>query len=209
MTVDFNLAEGIRIDGRVTDSSNGNPVPGSLTYMAYSDNPFLKGLPAIGGDGPAVPIKPDGTYTLVALPGPGVFGARANDDRFTMSRPEQWGRPSDSRGMYQTAQIGLVSCGYFHKVVKIDPAKDATRLTMNIGLDPGQTVRGTLVDADGKPVPGATVTALRRSGIRKSLRMRRSRRRVSSLTGHVQSGSTTPGATWAGCSYCPPARVDR
>ncbi len=159
VTVDFNLARGIRIEGRVTDSSNGHPVPGSMTYMSYSDNPFLKEVPEIGHDGPTVEIKHDGTYTLVALPGPGVLGARANDDRFTMSRPEQWGRPSDSQGMYQTAQIGLVACNYFHKVVKIAPAKDTTKLTINIGLDPGQTVRGTLVDADGRPVPGATVTS--------------------------------------------------
>ena len=31
MTVDFNLARGIRIQGRVTDSSNGHPVPGVVT----------------------------------------------------------------------------------------------------------------------------------------------------------------------------------
>jgi len=61
--------------------------------------------------------------------------------------------------MYQTAQIGLVTCGYFHKVVKIGPAQDTTSLTVNIGLDPGQTVHGTLVDPDGRPVPGAMVTS--------------------------------------------------
>ncbi len=158
VTVDFNLARGIRIQGRVADSSNGHPVPGVVTCAAYSDNPFLKDVPEIGHDGPGVPTNPDGTYTLIALPGPGVLCVRANDDRFTMSRPEQWGRPPDSRGMYQTYQVGLVACDYFHKVVKIDPAKDTTALKVDIGLDPGQTVRGTLVDADGNPVPGATVT---------------------------------------------------
>ncbi len=158
-TVDFKLARGILIKGRLTDSSDGHPVAGVVTYMTYSDNPFLKDIPAIGGDGPGVRTKPDGRYTFIALPGPGVLGATSDDDRFTMSRPDQWGRPSDSRGMYQTAQVGLVACNNFHKVVKIDPAKDTTTLTVNIGLDPGQTVRGTLVDADGNAVQGATVTA--------------------------------------------------
>jgi hypothetical protein len=159
VTFDFNLARGILIQGRLTDASTGKAVGGSVTYMAYSDNPFVKDVPQIGGDGPGVQTKSDGTYTLVALPGPGALGARATDDRFTMSRPEQWGRPADSQGMYETAQVGLANCGYFHKVIAIDPPKQTSSLTMNIGLDPGRTLRGTLIDPDGKPVSGATVSS--------------------------------------------------
>jgi len=158
VTFDFDLARGVLVRGRLTDTSNGRAVQGTVTYLAYSDNPFLKGVPEIGGDGPFVETQQDGTYILVALPGPGVLAARAGDDRFTMARPEQWGRPTGAEGMYLTAQMGLVACNFFHKVVKIEPQKDATSLKMDIGLDPGQAIRGSLVDPEGKPVAGVSVT---------------------------------------------------
>ena len=159
LTFNFDLARGVLIAGHLTDASTGLPVQGSVTYLAYSDNPFLKGVPEIGGDGPGVQTREDGSYTLVALPGPGVLAARAQDDRFTMARPEQFGRPADDQQMYTTAQMGLVACNYFHKVVKIEPTKEESTLKLDIALDPGQTVRGSVNDPEGKSVADVSVSA--------------------------------------------------
>ncbi|AGA30567.1 hypothetical protein Sinac_6491 [Singulisphaera acidiphila DSM 18658] len=160
VTIDFDLAKGILIQGRLTDAATGKPVRGTVTYLAFADNPFLKDVPEIGGDGPGVDTNADGSYTLVAIPGPGVLAGRADTDRFCAVRPEQFGRPADSEGCFDTAQMGLVSCDFFHHVVPVDPVKDAASMTVNIALDPGIVVRGSLVDQAGKPVEAATAYRL-------------------------------------------------
>src|SRR5262249_44275573 len=42
-------------------------------------------------------------------------------------------------------------------LVGLDLARDARFVTCNLVLDPGKTVRGTVVDPDGKPISGVIV----------------------------------------------------
>src|SRR5262249_8587175 len=49
----------------------------------------------------------------------------------------------------------------FHTVVPVRPSEEEPQsLTYTIALDPGQTVIGTVVDPDGKPLSGAAVAGL-------------------------------------------------
>jgi hypothetical protein len=160
VTVDFQLARGVLMRGRITDAETGKPVRGMVTYLAFSDNPYLSKVPEIGGDGPSVLTEKDGSYETVGLPGRGVLGASATDDRFTKSRPEQWGEPPDENGWYTTAQMGLMRADSFHRVVRVDPKEGATTLEQDFVLDRGIAIAGKLVDPDGRPVNRASAFGL-------------------------------------------------
>jgi hypothetical protein len=156
VTVDFLLARGVVFRGRLTDASTGKPVYGSVVYLAFTDNPCIGKYP--GSAGPAV-MRPDGSFEVVGLPGPGVVTVRAAEDRFSMSRPEQWNYPADDAGCYSTT-MGQTPCSFFHKVIRVNPDEGVAEMPCNVTLDPGLTVRGHLVDADGRSVVGATALGL-------------------------------------------------
>lgn len=162
VTIDFELARGVVMRGRITDAATGEPVRGSVAYLPYSDNPYARAAPGVGGAGQGVWTERDGSYETVGLPGPAVLLARAWEDKFTMSRPEQWGVPADEQGFFSTA-VGLKSCRSAHRVARIDPKEGAATLEQDFALERGIAVTGKLVDPDGQPVErgwGFGLTAL-------------------------------------------------
>lgn len=160
VTIDLQLARGVVMRGRLTDAETGQPVRGQVYYLAFSDNPYLSRVPEIGHDGPAVLTENDGSYETVGLPGRGVLAASASDDRFTASRPEQWGEPPDENGWYSTAQMGILRADGFHPVVRVDPKEGVTTLEQDFALDRGIAMAGKLVDPDGRPVNRASAFGL-------------------------------------------------
>src|SRR5262249_2218011 len=63
-----------------------------------------------------------------------------------------------------------------HTLAGVEPGKDARELKLDLALDPGKTVRGNLVDPDGKPLVGV---------------------RFRGSWGSEHSGGPLPGATFA------------
>ncbi len=89
------------------------------------------------------------------------MAALAWEQRYRMSRPEQWNHPADQGGYFATANRGLVHAEEFHAATRIDPEPGAAELRCELVLEPGLTVRGRLVDPDGRPVTGVTASGLR------------------------------------------------
>jgi hypothetical protein len=87
----------------------------------------------------------DGSFTELAIPGPGLLCARADEeDRFL---------GADLTPGYKS---GLRILDGYHAVVPIDvPEKDPKAVTCDIALTPGRTLTGTVVGPDGKPLAGA------------------------------------------------------
>src|SRR5262249_32909281 len=86
LTVDFELERGLAVRGRLTDKTTGKPVRGRGSYYARADNPHVRefkdvGLPSFIVDGRGE-VGPDGSFTVVALPGPGLLCVWADDDRY-------------------------------------------------------------------------------------------------------------------------------
>ena len=127
VTIDVELPRGIVMRGRITDAATGEPVPGTVAYLPFSDNPYLREAPGLGGVSSAVWTGRDGSYETVGLAGPGVLLAKASEDKFTMSRPEQWGVPPDEQGFFST-EGGLQTCQSAHRVARVDPKDGATIL---------------------------------------------------------------------------------
>jgi hypothetical protein len=150
VTMDVELPRGIVIRGRITDAATGKPVRGRVAYFPLSDNAYLRTAPGFSFD-LGVHTDRDGSYETVGLPGSAVLLATALEDKFTMSRPEQWGVPADEQGFFSTA-AGLKSCREAHRVARIEPKKGAATLEQDFALERGITITGKLVEPDGQPV---------------------------------------------------------
>jgi RNA polymerase sigma factor (sigma-70 family) len=75
LTADIELVQGIPLHGRITDKATGKPIVNAgVEYHPLYPSPYGRdGVFSLGRTGR------DGSFTLVVLPGPGVFGATAND----------------------------------------------------------------------------------------------------------------------------------
>ncbi|HLJ96091.1 MAG TPA: carboxypeptidase-like regulatory domain-containing protein, partial [Gemmataceae bacterium] len=154
ITVDFELERGIAIRGRLLDRFTGKPIPGHVSYISSPDNPNLKDFATLGGlhvhavDGGKT--KADGSFTVIAAPGPGLLGASA-DDRI---------------GYVATNLDGIKFSGnaildVYHTVVPINPSRDDPQsATCDLVLEPSRVLGGSVIDPDGKPLAGALAAGL-------------------------------------------------
>jgi hypothetical protein len=52
----------------------------------------------------------------------------------------------------------------FHRLVELNSSDNAKTVTCDIILDPGRTLKGMVIDQDGKPLSGARISGLRNYG---------------------------------------------
>jgi hypothetical protein len=153
-TVDMALKRGVLVHGRLIHKVTRQPLRGSIHYFAFRDNPHLDDYPnfkrgsqltylLIPGD--------DGRFTIPALPGHGLITGRAAEDGYLH------GVGADSIKGYD-AQLQAFHTFPFvcskadrHVLAEINPAPGAD-VTLELEVDPGRTVAGTIVDPDSEPV---------------------------------------------------------
>jgi RNA polymerase sigma factor (sigma-70 family) len=158
LRVDFALERGIAVRGRLTGKATGKPVAGHVGYVPLADNPNLKNFSDLGK--PQIlaadwgRAKPDGSFTVTAIPGPGLLLARADDDtRYLVAEP-----------VGIKAASNIILQGTYHALITINPSdKDPRSTTRDIALVAGKTVTGTVLGPDGRPLAGARAAGL--SGI--------------------------------------------
>lgn len=158
LKVDFELERGLEISGKVEDRVTGKPVRGSVMYFRTRDNPFAANYKTLGkavliisrwGD-----IGPDGSFTVLGIPGPGVLVVLASDSA-------RYPRLDSREVLWKMGVNGWPSAPA-HLAVKIDPREDNPK-SQTVGvltLTPGIERRGTLTDAVGKPLTGVRVVGL-------------------------------------------------
>jgi hypothetical protein len=163
VTVDFQVKRGVWIEGKVTDKVTGKPLRGTVAYSWLPDNPYRQNYPGIAG--PVKYVREDGTFRIVGLPGPGVLTVGSSDQYLVASqRDDADGGPKkgDKLGPFGEldARPSPVMWYPTSAVARIDPPKDAERVMRDIKLDPGETLKVTLVGPDGKPVGEALAFGL-------------------------------------------------
>jgi hypothetical protein len=160
LVVDFDLERGIPVKGRLTDRATGKPVSGSISYEALADNPNAKDfteltrLHVLGGlrGQPG----PDGSFTVLAIPGPGMLCIRAQDE----DHYPEVDLPNWDGSILKTVGGGLHP-SQFHAVVPINPSEDEPKSTVcDIALEPGRTRTGKVVGPDGQLLAGTVVAGL-------------------------------------------------
>jgi RNA polymerase sigma factor (sigma-70 family) len=152
--LDFELARGVWIEGRVTDRVTGEGVEAQLRYYV------------VLGDGPEEELRqlhlPDHLYTdrqgrfrLVGVPGRGLLGARAWGAKMGRFRPVSTDRRGP--GLSLRTLPGSVTPVNYDVLAEVKPPKGADRVRCELKLDPGRTQRVRVLGPDGKPLAGARV----------------------------------------------------
>jgi hypothetical protein len=165
VTLDFNLHHGVFITGKLTDKSTGDPIHSArLYYLPYLSNKNFDKLPEFhfdnrvqipGGQGDRYLTKADGSFRLVALPGPALVTVtsltrdyRTQPDLTQIKCPRGPGRAFLT---YEPRTSG----DFINAVSELNIPDGQQDTTLNLQCDPGLTLHLSLVDTDNKPVTGA------------------------------------------------------
>ncbi len=154
--VELVLKRGVWAQGKVTDKVTGQPVPASIRYGAAPDNPHLGEVPGLrqvptNGDGTtATETNDDGTYRIAVLPGRGILVISAPGPTYSDPAPED--RPDPVTYIPPIYGRGDASA-------EMDVAPNMKSFTCDFALEPGRTLKGRVLDPEGKPLAGSSVWA--------------------------------------------------
>jgi RNA polymerase sigma factor (sigma-70 family) len=157
LTVDFQIDRGLEITGRIRETGTGKPVRGEVHYSPMYRNPRLKDYPSLSEGGVIISnwgkVQPDGTFTVLAIPGPGALAVCAGDvDRYPILDADR--------------ELGKMKIqGYpvdpVHAIVAVDAdEKQPASLVHEFELYPGKTRTGRVVGPDVQPLDGIRVAGL-------------------------------------------------
>jgi hypothetical protein len=174
LQVDFELVQGVRIEGRLLDKATGKPIPaGHVIYVPLKGNTFFDNTPGtefFKFVHQSFMSDREGKYHFSALPGLGMVCAqvRTSSDVFPYIQAQL--TPEDRQKPFFYSFSGtdavLAADGHIEPLVSynsyklIDPPPETKVFTCDLELDPGKTVTGTVRDPDGKPLAGAVVQGL-------------------------------------------------
>ncbi len=172
--LNIELVRGVFVNGRITEKTTGEPIQGAfLTYDPLRENKEYQkfagtGIFTVVGFGSCT--NANGEFRLLTLPGPGLITAQADTLnnakhlRYTNVRVD----PADEFRTFK--QNGLPA---FPTVIRqgntlngqsayklIDPPEDAETYKADMHFKVGESLSGTVIDPDGKPVEGAAAYGL-------------------------------------------------
>jgi RNA polymerase sigma factor (sigma-70 family) len=173
-TLDLLLIRGIALSGRVTNIDTGKPPKAArVEYYPLSTNQNCKGVSCLNlVPASTAAVRPDGSYSLVVLPGPGFLGVVAsphenyavadfkNKDLVEFKRQHQGfvgqNETSDLDPIVPIAmgfgQPGPLRISKYHALALINPPLAALSEERDLPVRLAQTVIGTVVGPDGQPI---------------------------------------------------------
>ena len=161
LTFDFTMKRGVLIQGRVTDKSTGKPVRGYVQTYTFLDNPHVKDFPGYSlGNEPFARFGPDGRFAVATLPGRGLVAVRSDVTRYLGARGVENIKGLNEEKTYFDTYPQLCSVTSFHAIVEINPDGKSEALALELQVDPGQSLSGTVVDPDGRPIGGTKGSGL-------------------------------------------------
>jgi hypothetical protein len=155
VTVDVELDGGILLTGKVINAAKGKPPSAAtVSYHALPSNatPWRES---------SAIVKPDGTYELAVVPGPGLIYisaaprdayAEAMLDRQAIDSANGEPVPILDGNIYIRASNTRISPSQSHLMVPINPDRNAQFLTLNLELKPAGSIVGTIVGPGGEPL---------------------------------------------------------
>ncbi len=151
--VDIEVERGVEVSGKVIDRDTGKPVRGTVSYFLPTDNAHAKDYTTLGGAKFIISdwgkIAEDGSFTVLGIPGRGVLVVQARDStRYARIDTHQMLTKRKVNSFPVAATHGLCD-------VEVDQA-DPKSLRYTIALEPARTRTLRLVDAEGKPIVGAS-----------------------------------------------------
>ncbi len=177
LTVNFDLVSGIPLSGRVMDQSTRKP-PRTAVVDYYPLFPNAHSSKITNGflAASSTVIRPDGSFSLVVLPGPGVVCvaasprnsyavARVDDKELANLFIEGINHGDDQCPGTTSTAVGAVGRGILHVnkynvLSLINPDARAESLALELTLQPARTLQGTVVRPDGQSLTGVRVIGL-------------------------------------------------
>ncbi len=183
---DLFLLRGVALSGKVTNDSTEKPPKSAVVeYYPLVGNPQGRRVSCVNMiPASTAKVRPDGSYSLAVLPGPGVIGVVASPREdyavadvtskewvdFLRQQPAHF-RPealsalsSDLDPIVAIAlglgQPGALQINKYHALALIDPSERALSEELDLPLRTAQTVQGTVLGPDGQPLTGVTVVGL-------------------------------------------------
>jgi protocatechuate 3,4-dioxygenase beta subunit len=174
LQADMDLYPGIPLHGRVTDQATKKPVAGAtVAYYPVLPNPFAVHMSYNPAEGPSsTTTAGDGSFHLPVLPGPGVLAVQCRSGHPYMpalvTRKEiddffkGKGAHPATNGDFIMVQQGangasVIGQTHYQGLALLNPEEKAKALEQNLTVVPGRTLRGMVVDPEGKPSKGATL----------------------------------------------------
>jgi RNA polymerase sigma factor (sigma-70 family) len=177
-TVDVRLTRGVIVNGRITDKVTGRPVDGAgVQYYPLAGNPYFTRTPGTEVYQSLlrfVETDANGSFRLAAFPGDGLItalgylsGGAPLQFRYTQVRAAASDEPRIAKEVrpglgdaFLSATISYVPLRNQSAYKIISPAEGTDAITIEMQFDPGRTVRGTVVDPDGKAAAGVVAYGL-------------------------------------------------
>jgi hypothetical protein len=175
VTANPELVGGIHLHGRVRDGTTQKPPRTAVVdYYPLFPNPHCSRITSASmAAASSALIRPDGSYSLVVLPGPGVVCVAASPrNSYAVARVDEKDLANlfhdgmdhgQGQCLYTANQAGgRGSCciNKYHALSLIDPDERAESLTLDLTLQPARSLQGTVVGPDGRPLTGVRVVGL-------------------------------------------------
>lgn len=182
LTQDLLLLRGIALSGHVTNNSTGKPPKKAIVeYYPLPSNQHNRGISCVNMiPASTATVRPDGSYSLPVLPGPGVIGVVASpreDFAAANVMNKEWAyfmgqqrallprfSAADLHGHIAIAlapgQAGALSIIKYHALALINPPVEAPSQKLDLSLQSAQTLQGKVLGPDGQPLSGAQVVGL-------------------------------------------------
>jgi hypothetical protein len=160
--VDFELTRGVVLTVRPVDAGTGKPLAGFVEYFTFADNPAYQGLKGFTMPRREENATADGGFRVVAPPGPGLIAFRAREDRYPVGVGAEKFQDRTDRGLIQTVPH-LVHVWNYHVLHPVELKAGAQTQDVEFKLESGRTVKGRVLDPDGKPLAGAQARGLKSS----------------------------------------------
>jgi RNA polymerase sigma factor (sigma-70 family) len=153
---DIDLKHGLLVRGRLIDKATREPVRGSVSYHALPGNPHLDEYPNFkrGSQETRVISGSDGRFTIPALPGRGLIAARAQEERYLHGIGADAIKDFDRQmGAFRSYPFYCATADK-HVLAEINPAVGTREIDVELQVDPGRTVKGTVVGPDDLVIRG-------------------------------------------------------
>lgn len=164
-TLNFSVKRGVFITGKVTDAATGKPLRANVEYKTFADNPNLKGIHRVWRS--TMISAADGTYQLVGLPGRGVLAVQLDFMRrglCVVGAGAESIKDFEQQGQFFDTLPDRLFPNLVNSITEVDAKADA-ETRCNLTVTTGKTVKGTIVDPDGKPITGTTMRGVIGTGL--------------------------------------------
>jgi RNA polymerase sigma factor (sigma-70 family) len=148
--VDVTLPRGVLVKGKVVESPSGRAVAGAILKHRprRAGNPnFQEAVANAGGYEPTAVTGPDGSFRIATLPGPGYLLVEAAEPHYIAAEASESLIENGTPGGPRLYPDGLLA---------VD-APAGAEVEATITLRSGRTLRGRLIDPDGRPAVDAGV----------------------------------------------------